>query len=108
MPSHTNIKKYTASFIDKRKNGHAIRTGTEINGKYLIAVDIDDKPNSATISNGLEKWKELLKTNYNIPERAAVDIDDKLIRLIDEITIQIKRIENEENIELLEVVKLFY
>jgi hypothetical protein len=33
---------------------------------------------------------------------------DKLIRLIEEIRIQIKRIENEENTDLLEVVKLFY
>lgn len=42
------------------------------------------------------------------PDGKGVDMDDKLTRLIDEITIQIKRIENEENTELLEVVKLFY
>ena len=35
-------------------------------------------------------------------------MNDKLTCLVEEIHIQIKRIENEENTELLEVVKLFY
>jgi hypothetical protein len=35
-------------------------------------------------------------------------MDDKLSRLLEEIHTQIKRIENEENTELLEIVKLFY
>jgi len=42
------------------------------------------------------------------PDGKGVDMDDKLNRLVEEIHIQIKRIENEENTELLEVVKLFY
>ena len=42
------------------------------------------------------------------PDGKGVDMDDKLTRLVEEIQIQIKRIENEENTELLEVVKLFY
>jgi len=42
------------------------------------------------------------------PDGKGVDMDDKLSRLVEEIHIQIKRIENEENSELLEVVKLFY
>ena len=42
------------------------------------------------------------------PDGKGVDMDDKLSRLVEEIRIQIKRIENEENTELLEVVKLFY
>lgn len=42
------------------------------------------------------------------PDGKGVDIDDKLTRLVEEIHIQMKRIENEENTELLEVVKLFY
>ena len=42
------------------------------------------------------------------PDGKGVDMDDKLIHLLEEIQNQIKRIENEENTELLEVVKLFY
>lgn len=42
------------------------------------------------------------------PDGKGVDMDDKLTRLVEEIHIQMKRIENEENTELLEVVKLFY
>lgn len=42
------------------------------------------------------------------PDGKGVDMDDKLCRLVEEIHTQIKRIENEENTELLEVVKLFY
>ena len=42
------------------------------------------------------------------PDGKGVDMVDKLARLMDEIQIQITRIENEENIDLLEVVELFY
>ena len=42
------------------------------------------------------------------PDGKGVDMEDKLTRLMDEIQIQIKRIENEENTELVEIVKLFY
>ena len=42
------------------------------------------------------------------PDGKGVDMVDKLTRLVEEIRIQIKRIEREENNELLEVVKLFY
>jgi len=42
------------------------------------------------------------------PDGKGVDMDDKLTRLVEEIHIQMKRIENGENTELLEVVKLFY
>jgi hypothetical protein len=42
------------------------------------------------------------------PDGKGVDMEDKLARLVEEIYEQIKRIENEENTELLEVVKLFY
>lgn len=35
-------------------------------------------------------------------------MEDKLARLIEEIQIQMERIEKEENMELLEIVKLFY
>jgi len=42
------------------------------------------------------------------PDGKGVDIEDKLDYLIEEIRSQISRIENEESIELLEIVKLFY
>ena len=42
------------------------------------------------------------------PDGKGVDMEDKLTRLVEEIRKQIKRIENEENTELLEIVKLFY
>jgi hypothetical protein len=42
------------------------------------------------------------------PDGKGVDMVDKLSRLIEEIGYQMNRIENEENTELLEVVKLFY
>jgi predicted outer membrane repeat protein len=42
------------------------------------------------------------------PDGKGVDMDDKLTRLVEEIRSQTKRIENEENAELLEVIKLFY
>ena len=42
------------------------------------------------------------------PDGKGVDMDDKLARLIEEIDIQINRIDNEDNTELLEIVKLFY
>ena len=42
------------------------------------------------------------------PDGKGVDMEDKLIRLLEEIDVQINRIENDENTELLEVIKLFY
>ena len=42
------------------------------------------------------------------PDGKGVDMEDKLVRLIEEIQFQIERIERDENAELLEVVKLFY
>jgi hypothetical protein len=42
------------------------------------------------------------------PDGKGVDMADKLTRLIEEIQIQMERIESEENTELLEVIKLFY
>ena len=50
------------------------------------------------------KW---LFIRFN-PDGKGVDMDDKLTRLVEEIHVQMKRIEKEENTELLEVVKLFY
>ena len=48
--------------------------------------------------------KKLIKATQD----GNIDMVDKLSRLVEEIHSQIKRIENEENTELLEVVKLFY
>jgi hypothetical protein len=42
------------------------------------------------------------------PDGKGVDMEDKLTRLMDEIQIQMERIENEENTELVEIMKLFY
>jgi hypothetical protein len=42
------------------------------------------------------------------PDGKGVDIEDKIARLMDEIQIQMERIENEENTELVDIVKLFY
>ena len=42
------------------------------------------------------------------PDGNGVDMVDKLARLMQEIQIQIERIENDENNELLEIIKLYY
>ena len=42
------------------------------------------------------------------PDGKGVDMEDKLDRLMEEIRNQIRRIENEENTELLEIMELFY
>ena len=42
------------------------------------------------------------------PDGKDVDIEDKLDKLLDTIKEQIVRIEREENIELVEIIKLFY
>ena len=42
------------------------------------------------------------------PDGRGVDMEDKLVRLVQEIETQIERIENEENTELLEIIKLYY
>jgi hypothetical protein len=42
------------------------------------------------------------------PDGKGVDMVDKLDRLMQEIQIQIDRIKNDENAELLEIIKLYY
>ena len=42
------------------------------------------------------------------PDGAGIDIIDKLEHLITQIQLQIDRIENEENTELVEIIKMFY
>ena len=42
------------------------------------------------------------------PDGKGVDMVDKLARLMQEIQIQIERIENDENNELLEIIKMYY
>jgi len=42
------------------------------------------------------------------PDGKGVDTEDKLARLMEEIQIQMERIENEENNELVDIIKLFY
>ena len=42
------------------------------------------------------------------PDGGNVDLDDKLSVLLEEMETQIRRIENDENTELIEIIKLFY
>jgi len=42
------------------------------------------------------------------PDGIGVDMEDKLVRLIEEIETQIARIEKEENNDLLEIIKMYY
>ena len=42
------------------------------------------------------------------PDGKGVDMEDKLDYLVEEVKTQIERIENEENTELVEIIKLFY
>jgi hypothetical protein len=42
------------------------------------------------------------------PDKKGIDMEDKLNRLLQEINYQIERIKNEENTELVEIIKLFY
>ena len=42
------------------------------------------------------------------PDGKGVDMEDKLTRLMEEIQIQMERIENEENTEFVDIIKLFY
>jgi len=42
------------------------------------------------------------------PDGKGIDIEDKLYCLMDEIQKQVERIENDENVELLEVIKMYY
>ena len=42
------------------------------------------------------------------PDGKGVDMEDKLTKLIDTMTEQIRRIEKDENTELVEIIKLFY
>jgi len=51
-----------------------------------------------------DKW---IFIRFN-PDGKGVDLEDKLIRLMEEIRIQMKRIEHEENTGLVEIIKLFY
>jgi len=62
LPSHININKYDKAYIDKRKNGLGIRTGTkQKNNMFVIGFDVDKKDNKDGVKNGLTKWNELLK-----------------------------------------------
>jgi hypothetical protein len=70
LPTHGDILKYTPSLINKNKTGHAIRTGTAYKDKFIIGIDIDNKPNNELCLDGLTKWKELMNINYTITEEA--------------------------------------
>ena len=75
LPAHSTLKKYSSGNIDKRKNGLAIRTGTPYkDNKYIIAVDIDNKPEDKKYLNGHQKWKELINKHYSLDNREKGNI----------------------------------
>ena len=53
----TNIKK------NKNHNGFLLNTGTKINNKYVIGVDLDDKDDKENHLNGLTYWNDLIEEN---------------------------------------------
>jgi hypothetical protein len=77
MPSHININKYDKEYIDKRKNGLGIRTGTKTkkNNMFIVGFDVDNKENKEGVLNGLTKWNELLKEqNFKTPDSITTPI----------------------------------
>ena len=59
-----NINNITSSIIDKNYNGCMMRMGLEISeNAFIIGLDIDNKPDTDDIFNGLTKWRELLNIN---------------------------------------------
>jgi len=85
-------------------------------GATLLCIETDEFAHRAYDPNDEEiryddlymvysgKW---IFIRFN-PDGKGVDMEDKLTRLMDEIQIQMERIENEENTELVEIIKLFY
>ena len=59
-----NINNITSSIINKNYNGCMMRMGLEISeNEFVIGLDIDNKPDTDDIFNGLTKWRELLNIN---------------------------------------------
>jgi hypothetical protein len=76
MISFIHINKFNKKYIDMRQSGHAIRMGMPIGDKFIIGVDIDNKPDDADQLDGLQKWIELLNKNYNIKHEKNINIDE--------------------------------
>ena len=53
----------TSININSEHNGFLLVTGTKINNKYIIAIDIDNKEDTEEYFNGLKFWNELIKKN---------------------------------------------
>ena len=53
------------------------------------------------------KWI-FIRFNPDITKNQNTDIEDRIVVLLEVIEEQIKRIEKEENTELVEIIKLFY
>ena len=53
----------TSTNIKSKHNGFLLVTGTKINNKYIIAIDIDNKEDTEEYFNGLKFWNELIKKN---------------------------------------------
>uniref|UniRef100_A0A6C0L9V1 DUF559 domain-containing protein n=1 Tax=viral metagenome TaxID=1070528 RepID=A0A6C0L9V1_9ZZZZ len=85
-------------------------------GSTLLAIETDENAH-----DGYDKQDEenryhdlymghggkMIFIRFN-PDGKGVDMEDKLERLLEEIQTQIDRIENEDNTELVEIIKLFY
>ena len=63
IPTFGIYKKFNKKNIDETKNGHGVIMGTKQGDKYIIGLDIDNKPG---IYDGLEKWKALLNKHYKL------------------------------------------
>ncbi len=62
LPKYNDL---TTSKLNKNHNGYGLRMGTQLKDtdEYIIGLDIDNKPDTDEIFNGLTKWKQLLSTH---------------------------------------------
>lgn len=85
-------------------------------GATLLCIETDEHGHSSYDSKDEEiRYDDLFMIHsgkwvfirFN-PDGKGVDMEDKLTKLIGTMTEQIRRIENEENTDLVEIIKLFY
>jgi hypothetical protein len=89
-------------------------------GKTFVAIEIDEKGHKYNDKKDEEiryddlymifsgKWIWIRFNPDPIPKKDNIDLCDKINILIEMIHNQIERIENEENTELCEIIKLFF
>jgi len=69
---NSNWQSATESNIKKNHNGFLLNTGTKINDKYIIGIDLDNKDDKKGQLNGLDYWNELIelyKLNITTPRQ---------------------------------------